>query len=166
MITYIHQYYLAEKGTAMIGIILGILFLVIALLLWKLSPDNPLTKGLITGLLVSGLLQLVLTGSYTVVLSRKIAGLSQLQVQTDRVLQETEISRMKKVFASTYPMALAMDTVFIVMGLLLVFITSSPFWKGIGLSLMALGTVAHIGEAFSMQKNAAYQQKITALKFQ
>ncbi|HEY9044964.1 MAG TPA: hypothetical protein VIN08_03680 [Ohtaekwangia sp.] len=165
MIEYIRQYYLAERSGAMTGIGLGFGFLLLALLLWKLLPLSALTKGLAVGLLVAGSINLVVTISYYIYTSKRIDGLQQLVTQADSTLQQTEIQRMEKVFRSSYPVALLVDAGIILIGIILMMVNNTFFWKGFGLALMILGTVGFIGEGFSMQKNRAYQTAISQLKF-
>jgi hypothetical protein len=165
MLQYIQQYYLAEKNTALAGIITGALFLFISFALWKFIPLSPLTKGLAVGLLVTGSLNLAMTISYRLVVNQKIIKLGQLEKVADTELQQEEVSRMEKVFSTSFKIALYVDAALILVGILIVMSDSVLFWKGIGLSLMILGTSAFIGEGFSMQKNQAYQQKIIHLKF-
>lgn len=165
MIEHIQQYYITEKNGAITGIILGAIIIGIALLLWKVIPLTPLTRGLSVGLAIIGTLVFTVTAVYTVTTTQQINRLTQQAARSNAALQNEEIARMKKVFAVTYPMALSVHTLFIAAGIALVMANSTFFWKGIGLSLMVLGTLAFVSEGFSMQANKAYQQKITSLQF-
>jgi tetrahydromethanopterin S-methyltransferase subunit F len=165
MLQHIQQYYIAEKQTAFYGITVGFVFMAVSFITWKFTPPTALSKGLAIGLLVAGSVNLLMTIPYAVITQHKIVSLNQPSRLSDVELRENEISRMEKVFNSSFKIALCVDSAIILAGIILVMANTSFLWKGVGLSMMILGTAAFTGEGFSMQKNRAYQQKITNLKF-
>ena len=52
----------------------------------------------------------------------------------------------------------------VVLGLILIFTTSKPFWIGIAIGSMIIGTLGHIEETVSMQHNQKYRAEVLQLK--
>ncbi|MEO1099675.1 MAG: hypothetical protein AAFX57_18265, partial [Bacteroidota bacterium] len=56
-------------------------------------------------------------------------------------------------------------SIVIVVGIISIHFGSSEILKGIGIGLLITGTIGHISESISMQKNNHYQQQLQNLNF-
>lgn len=163
MIEYIIQYYQSERNTALIATVIGILFVLSAFVLPKYFGNDKLIKGLSYAFWGASLFFLAAGISVAIHNTRKTEEMKLLS-QTNLELQQSESKRMELVIKDGYHSALILFSTLVVVGLVVVLISSNDLWKGIGLGLLIIGTVGHSTEAFSMQKNKAYLQKIQSLK--
>lgn len=164
MIEHIVQYYQSERNTALIATVIGAIFFISAFALPKYLGNDKLIKGLSYAFWGASLFFLTAGVSVVVHNNRKIEEAKFLS-QTNLELQQSEFKRMELVVQKGYRSALILFSTLVVSGLVFVLFSPNDLWKGIGLGLLIIGTVGHGTEAFSMQKNKAYQQRINSIKF-
>lgn len=162
MIAHMHQYYQSERNTAYIAAAIGIAFLVFTIILFQYFRNDELIKGLTYAFCVAGLFFLIAGFTVAIHNHRKMSEV-KLSHQTNMELHKSEVARMKLVVKTGYRSALVLFSTAVVCGLAVVLFTSNDFWKGVGLALLVIGTTGHLTEAFSMQKNKAYQQEIGSI---
>lgn len=163
MIEHIIQYYQSERNTALIATVIGILFFISAFVLPKYLGNDKLIKGLSYAYWGASLFFLIAGVSVAIHNNRKIEEVKLLS-QTNLELQQSESKRMELVIQKGYRSALILFSTLVVVGLIVLLMSPNDLWKGIGLGLLIIGTVGHGTEAFSIQKNKAYQQKIDSIK--
>lgn len=158
----IQQYYAQERLFALINAGIGGALVVGAAALWFTTSPTSLARGMAYTLLITGVLLAVAGISYTqVVEKRSIAAETSYSTQSEAAVRQEERERIQKVLESGYTAVLAIYTVLILVGLVLLFLTSVvPVWKGVALSLMITGTLGHGIEAFSMQTQRDYLNAI------
>ncbi|WP_020531224.1 hypothetical protein [Flexithrix dorotheae] len=164
MIEYMYQYYQSERSTAILAVAIGVVFLITSFLFFQYFGNYKLVKGLLYTLCGAGLFFLVTGVVVTIHNNRKMEEVA-LSPQTNFVLHQSEKARIQLVLTTGYRFSLILFSTLVVGGLSIILTFSNDLWKGIGLGLLIVGTVGHVMEDFSMQKNQAYQQKLDLVNF-
>ncbi|WP_375586894.1 hypothetical protein [Flagellimonas aurea] len=165
MIEHIYQYYQSEQNTAYIAAAIGMVFLASTFILFQYFENDRLIKGLSYVFCIAGLFFLTAGISVAIHNDRKMEEV-KLSSLTNMELYKSETERMELVIQKGYRSALFLFSSLVVAGLVVLLISPNDLWKGIGLGLLIIGTIGHGTEAFSMQKNKAYQQKIDSINVQ
>jgi len=162
---HILQYYTNEKQGAGWGIALGILFIAVAVGLWRAACSMSLQRGLGYTLLSTGALIVLVTVSAVIYNNRSILHTKEMAVASNADLQRSEVSRMEKVMARSYIGGWVTFSVAAVVGFGLLMLGQKQFMKGIGLGLVLFGLLGISAELFSMKRNRHYLEEIRQLKF-
>ena len=157
------NYYQTEKSTAIVAILIGLLFITAgSILLWKYR-DFPLQKGLMYVFFVAGLFFSIGGYAYKLQVDKSLMN-AELLPNNDSELHKTEKVRINKVLASSYTASLIWFTALILAGLCVRFISPKEIVQGVGIGLILFGTVGHLAEAFSIQSNKSYKQILINLE--
>jgi 4-amino-4-deoxy-L-arabinose transferase-like glycosyltransferase len=165
LLEQIRQYYADEKSGAVYALAAGFIFLSVSAWLWLRFSSNQLSRGLATGFIFAGVLLLVMGIGSIFYNNNKIKGTEKMQAVSERSLQQSEILRMDKVMNVTFHYAFIVFAILMVLALIIILFGRNEYWKGIGIVLMLLVAMVIISDSFSMQRNKAYQQKISMFKF-
>ena len=162
---YILQYYASEKQGAVWGIALGIVFIGVAVWLWRAAGSASLQRGLGHALLGTGALIVVATTVTVVYNNRRILQTKEMPVVSNTDLQRSEVSHMEKVMATAYIGGLVIFSMATVTGIALLTLAQKQSLKGVGLGLFLFGLIGIGAELFSMKRNRQYLEEIRQLKF-
>ncbi|WP_261540454.1 hypothetical protein [Burkholderia multivorans] len=162
MMEVVQAYYANERQFALLGIGIGALLAILGAVLWRTSAVASLGTGMACVLLIAGSLQATASYTYVTMVDRRAEEAAKSYLaQTDAAIRDREVARMRKVLASGYTGALMLNTIFVLVGIGLVFFAMNvPVWKGVALGLMMIGIVGHGIEAFSMQTNRNYKESL------
>lgn len=157
---HIITYYNAESRHSFVnGMATGIVMLLVAILFWSFSDTLSLKKGLAVVLFFGGVL--ASSGGYFSGSSAR-KGLPekiQLYQHDKRQFFEKEWAKVEAIHKAWTRIKLFW-TAFIVLGLVLIFIPVNPFWTGIAIGSLILGTIGHIEEIQSMKHNEWYYNQV------
>lgn len=162
---HILQYYASEKQGAAWGIALGVVFIAVAVWLWRTAGNASLQRGLGYALLSAGALIVLATLITVVYNNRRIRHTKEMPVASNTDLQRAEVSRMEKVMATAYIGGLVTFSVAAVVGIAFLTLAQKQFQKGVGLGLLLFGLLGVGAELFSMKRNRQYLEEIRQLKF-
>jgi len=162
MTSLIYHYYQGERNTAVLAALLGLVLLVGAFIGLYYQGNDRFIRGLSNTLLAAALFFLV-SGIGVIVHNRRKMVETHYNTQSDRDLLHAETQRMEIVLTKGYRSALLLFTALVASGLVLVMTNPESLWKGFALGLLITGALGHTMEAFSMQKNKAYQQKLLTI---
>lgn len=165
MIQQILNYYHDEKHGSVIAVVAGIILFLSAALIWKLFSENPIAKGLSTGFFTTGSLVLIIGISGVFYNNGKIRSVELLKDQKEQSLQQNEITRMDKVMNKTFKYAFITFGILMAAAMALTLITTSWYWKGLGIALIFFIALITLSDTFSMHRNGNYLETIKALKF-
>jgi hypothetical protein len=165
MLDVVRSYYAGERQTALVGVGSGVALLVLALILWRASAAASIGRGMACALLVVGALHAVASGGYAAMLpGREAATLEVYAGRSDGDVKQREIARVEGVLGSGYAGGIALFTALVLVGVALVLVSHElPVRKGVALALMIAGVLGHCTEAFSMQKNHRYLDRVGSL---
>lgn len=145
------------------GMLSGIILLTIAILFWWFSNPQTIFKGLAVIFFVGGLI-FGLGGYYAGSSAKKAIAEKIQSYQTDKQnFIDNEFEKVENIHKSWTGIK-SFWTAFVVLGLILIFTTSKPFWIGIAIGSMIIGTLGHIEETVSMQHNQKYRAEVLQLK--
>ncbi|WP_200974826.1 hypothetical protein [Echinicola sp. 20G] len=156
MVEEIHNYYTAEKVGIPYVVLTGILLVVAAILILFKASAHPLSKGLSTGLLISGVLLIIIILSNKYYNDRMIKKLPDRIHETESELQQSEIQRMEKVMNISFRYSFLGFAGFITILTWLMVITSSYFWKGFFIGLLFLVLPILIADTYNSKRNKEY----------
>lgn len=141
------------------GMLSGIILLTTAILFWWFSNPQTIFKGLAVILFVGGLI--FGFGGFFAGHSAKKALPEKTQLyQTDKQnFLEKEIEKVESIHKSWTGIKILWSA-FILLGLILIFTTAKPFWTGIAIGAMIVGTLGHIEETVSMRHNEKYRTQV------
>jgi len=162
---HIINYYISEKQGALWGIIIAVLFVVVAALFWRRSAHDELKRGLAYALLGTGVLMLFATTLTLLHNNQRIQNTTEIIVNSNQELQQAEIIRMEKVMATAYIGGLATFSFALVLGVLLSLISKRQILKGLGIGLLLFGIIGVSLEFISMKRNRQYLEEIKLLNF-
>lgn len=141
------------------GLVSGIVLLITAILFWWFSNPSSVFKGL-AAILVAGGLIFSIGGYYAGNTAQKaLPEKTQLYQADKQGFLEKEVAKVEGIHQSWTGIKIFW-TAFIVLGLILVFITSKPFWTGIAIGALVVGTIGHIEETVSFQHNKKYRKEV------
>ncbi|MDR1652623.1 MAG: DsbA family protein [Prevotellaceae bacterium] len=163
---YLIKYYLSEFHGTVTGLGAGVIFLIAAVLLWKLGASQGLSRGIAYALIGGGLFFTVACAGVSLHNRKMIQNIEQQDITNNSETQISEIARMENVMKSSYTGALIMFSSCVVIGLLFVLVFQGNLtMKGVGLGLLLFGAYGHFTEAFSMKRNRDYLNELKMLKF-
>lgn len=157
---HIITYYSTESKHGFAGgMVSGIVLLVAAILFWRVSNPSTILKGFSVVIFVGGLI-FGLGGYYAGSTAKKALPEKTKLYQTDKQeFLEKEVIKVEGIHKSWAGIKIFW-TVFIALGLILIFTTSKPFWTGIAIGALIVGTIGHIEEAVSFQHNKKYRNEV------
>ena len=162
---HILQYYTSEKQGAAWGIALGLIFIAVAIWLWRTAGNASLQRGLGYTLLGAGALIVLVTIITVFYNNRRILHTKEMPVASNTDLQRSEVSRMEKVMATAYIGGLVTFSVAAIAGIALLAFAQKLLLKGVGLGLLLFGLLGIGVELFSMKRNRQYLEEVRQLKF-
>jgi hypothetical protein len=156
----ISTYYNAESRHAFVnGMFTGIAMLIFATFLWFYSSNYSINKGIAVVLCLGGILASL--GGYFAGTNARQSLPEKLELyKTDKQnFFKTETEKVTKIH-NDWVRIKVFWTLFLVIGIILIFTSASPFWSGIAIGCLLLGTVGHIEEVQSMKHNEKYYNQI------
>lgn len=160
-LTHLQEYYKGERLGAIVFTIAGVTFLLLCFLLWKQTTAASLGRGLIYPMLLVGI-------------GGTIAGPLLLRSNNDRLHRfpeeyradarafvAKETARLEGVNRAWIPLKITW-TVLIAIGLSLAFMGGSPYWKGLGLGILLIGTLGHVVDGFAHERARVYTELLSA----
>jgi len=147
-----------EIEEALIMGIVGFLFVISALLFWKLG-NTPNAKAMVLPLLIVGMIPLVagVSGVYTNK-KRMIEYTKQYHADPAAFIQSEKerVEAFDEIFKYSYPAAI----ILLIGGAILFFVFKSPNWKAVSLSLMLIGLMAYFIDHFVAERADKYLEEI------
>lgn len=161
---YINHYFNNEKLSAMIGLVLSVVLIAVTFLLWR-YPASPTPRGAAMALFSGAVFLFIATTTTIIHNNSRIRETNATVITSDRALQQIEVKRMEGVLKSAYIAGLALFSVSLMTGLIMMLVVAKPFLKGVALGLIVLGLLGVALELISMKNNRAYFEKIKSLNF-
>lgn len=156
-------YYTSESRHAFYnGLITGVVMFIVGLLLCLRSDGYSLSRGVSTILLLGGMLASV--GGYVSYSKAK----SELPIKLElykseqREFIDVEVRKVDAIHKA-WPGIKLFWTAFIVLGIVLIFVTTKLFWSGLAIGSLLLGTIGHYEELRSMRHNELYYHEVMEL---
>jgi MFS family permease len=159
---FIKTYFTAEKSESLIFMAIGIItisFSAYALFKW----GDSFYKGFAIPVILIGLIQLVVGSTVYFRTPKQITDLEMLYQKDKVAFVEAEMLRMETVMKN-FSLYKKVEVVFVVIGLLLIFFSSSKeFWLGIGVGMLLQGALMLTADIFAERRGTTYQHEITKL---
>ncbi len=161
---HIITYYNTESRLALsAGMVSGIVLLLTAISFWLFSNPNSMLKGIAVIFLMGGLI-FGLGGYFAGTGAKKELPKKLELYKTDtQQFTEQETAKVESIHNAWTGLQLFWSA-FIVLGLIALFIASKPFWTGLALGLLIVGTLGHIEESVSKQHNEKYRLEVLQFK--
>jgi len=157
---FIKTYFTAEKSESLIFMAIGIItisFSAYALLKW----GDSFFKGFAIPVILIGLIQLVVGSTVYFRTPKQIKDLEMLYQKDKVAFVEAETPRMETVMKN-FSLYKKVEVVFVVIGLLLIFFSSSKeFWLGIGVGMLLQGALMLTADIFAERRGTKYQTEIS-----
>lgn len=161
----VQSYYAGERQTALLALGVGAALLLLASILWRASAPTSIARGMAWALLAFGALHAIASGGYVAMLpGREAATLAVYAGQPDGDVKQHEVARLEGVLASGFVGGLVLHTALVLVGVTLALVSHElPARKGVALALMIAGVLGHCTEAFSMEKNRRYLDRVASI---
>jgi len=153
-------YYNAEARHGLItSVITGIIFLAAGILVWWFSDPSTVFRGLVFPLVLGGLIFSI---------GGTIAGINAQKSLTAKVESykanpsefiESEFVKVENINKSWLGIRIFWS-MFLLLGIIILFVTHKNIWVGIGLGSLILGTLGHIEESISYKHNEKYRLEV------
>jgi hypothetical protein len=143
---------------------MAMVFIVVAVLLWRGSLNIEIRRGLAYALLCTGILMVTATTLNVQYNNQRIENTTEI-VTSNYELQQVEIIRMEKVMATAYIGGLTTFSIALALGVLLWLISKRQMVKGIGIGLLLFGMMGLSIKFVSMNRNQHYLEEIKLLNF-
>ncbi|MBS1545155.1 MAG: hypothetical protein JST14_16080 [Bacteroidetes bacterium] len=152
---FIKNYFTAEKNESLIFIAFGILtlsFSVYCLLRW----GDAFYKGFAVPVIFIGLIQLVVGETVYFRTDQQMETLEKLRHQDKPAFVADETRRMETVMKN-FSLYKKIEVAFVVIGLLLIFLTPSrEFWLGLGVGMLLQGALMLTADIFAERRASEY----------
>jgi hypothetical protein len=157
---HIITYYSTESKHGFAGgLVSGIILILTAIFFWYFSNPSSIFKGLSVILFLGGFI-FGFGGYYAGSTAKKALSEKTQLYQTDKQeFIEKEIAKVEGIHKSWTGIKIFWSA-FIVLGLILIFTTAKPFWTGIAIGAMIVGTIGHIEETVSFRHNEKYRKEV------
>jgi hypothetical protein len=158
---FIRQYFNAERAESMVFFGLGVIAIVLATWFF-LGKNSEFYRGMAYPLAIVALIQLAVGASIFMrspVDTARVEGF--VQHEPNRIASE-EIPRMEKVMRQ-FVMLRYFEIALIALGLILIFVSKSDLWRGIGMGLTAQAAIMLACDYFAEARGHVY---LDALKNQ
>lgn len=157
---HLTQYHRGERlGSIGIGIG-GLVFLLLALVIWRTATPGTIARGMLLPIAVLGVLGIVLGSFFLGRNNERLDRYPKEYAADGRAFMAEEGERIAAVHR-TWPTVLIAWTVLVVAGLCLAFL-GSPTWKGVGLGLLLIGTAGHVADGLARERSRTYLERIDA----
>lgn len=157
---HIIEYYNTESRHGFTaGLISGLVLVIAGILFRWLSSSPSIAQGLSIMLLIGGTIFSV--GGYNAGSTTQRALPEKIQFyQTNKwAFLEKEVVKVESIHKAWTGIRIFW-TAFIVLGLILIFSMTKPFWIGIAIGALLVGTIGHIEEVVSFQHNEKYRHEV------
>ncbi len=145
------------------GLALGIVLLIAAVLFWWFSNPSSISKGLSITLLVGALI-FGLGGFYAGYTAKNILPEKTVSyLHNQKQFIEKEHIKIENIHKSWWIIRVFW-TLFILVGLIIIFTTTRHFYLGIAIGFLVVGTIGHIEEIISYQHNENYRCEVLKVK--
>lgn len=162
MFDQLTTYFKAEKSEALIFMIAGLVAAAFAVYAFTALKQRFYT-GIAVPLLLIGLIQFVVGSTVYFRTDKQVAQLETVYRESPAKLAAGEVPRIEGVLKS-FTIIKYTEIVFILSGiLLLLFLRSNDLWFGIGLGLLAQGTLSLILDIFAERRAAVYLEHLQNL---
>jgi hypothetical protein len=154
---FIKTYFTAEKNESLIFILFGVLtigFSVYALVKW----GDSFYRGFAIPAILIGIIQIVVGSTVYFRTDQQIIQVETLYQQDKAAFKNTEGPRMDTVMRN-FSIYKVVEVVFVVIGLLLIFVAASKeFWLGIGVGMLLQGALMLTADIFAERRGKEYIQ--------
>jgi uncharacterized integral membrane protein len=154
-LSQLQEYYKGERLGAIWFTIVGVLLLLLSLFIWKQSPPVSMGRGLLLPLLFVGICGTIAGPLLMRSNNDRLVRLPQEYHADEQAFITKESARLEGVARWWLPLKITW-TLFIVVGLVLAFIGTTPYWKGIGLGLLLIGALGHVVDGFAHERANIY----------
>lgn len=154
MIEQLTTYFRAEKSESLVFMLAGLVaaaFAVYACFVLK----QRLYTGIAVPLLLIGIVQFAVGASVYFRTDKQVARLEQEFRSAPATMAAAETPRMKKVLKS-FTVLKYIETILIAAGLFLLFVHANDFWLGLGIGLVAQGTLSILLDVFAEHRAEIY----------
>lgn len=158
-VDHMTEYYKGERLGAICYTIGGIVFLLLAIAIWKVAAPGTITRGMLVPITIVGLLG---AGAGPFLLRSNNGRLDRFPKEyaaDAKTFVEKETKRMSGVHRNWLPLKV-MWTVLLAVGVGLAFFGASPTWKGVGLGVLVIGTVGHVVDGIASQRSWLYVEQL------
>ena len=151
----LQEYYKGERLGAIWFTIVGVALLLLSLFIWKQSPPVSMGRGLLYPLLFVGIC-CIIAGPLLMRSNKDRLVRFPQEYQVDEqafIIKET--ARLEGVGRWWLPLKITWSLIILV-GLVLAFIGTTPYWKGLGLGLLLIGAIGHVVDGFAHERANVY----------
>ncbi len=159
---FVRNYFNAERAESIVFAAMGIIAIGLALYFW-LAVKRPLTNGMAYPLLLIGLIQITVGSTVYMRSPKDIVRVEQLIQTEPQKLYSEELPRMDKVMQN-FVVYRYTYFVFIAVGVLLMFyVSSNPFIKGIGCGMFIQAALMLFADYFAELRGHMYIDAVQKL---
>jgi hypothetical protein len=159
---FIRNYFTAEKSESLIFMVMGVItitFSVYVLIKW----GDSFYKGFAIPVILIGLIQLAVGSTVYFRTDKQVQDLESLFQKNKKAFIEGEIPRMEVVMKN-FSLYKKVEVAFVVIGLVLIFMTSSKeFWLGVGAGMLLQGALMLTADIFAERRGTSYQQSLRSI---
>jgi hypothetical protein len=158
----LYQYFREEKAESLFFMAVGVAAIAVVLYV-LLARNEALLRGAAIPLAVVGLIQVVVGGSVYFRTDSQVAALEQQFSVSSQSLASHELPRMATVNRN-FVYYRYIETAFVLMGVLLMLgLRRHDFWLGIGMGMLAQGTLMLLLDLFAERRADMYTAWLTGL---
>ncbi len=155
MIEQLNTYFKAEKSESLLFMLAGLLAAAFAVYAFFIGKQKFFT-GIAVPLLLVGIIQLVVGSSVYFRTDKQLAQLETAYKTAPSKMASEELPRMEVVMKN-FTLYKYIEIVFIISGvLLLLFLRRNDLWTGVGIGLLAQGSIMLILDIFAERRADAY----------
>lgn len=159
LLHHMTEYYKGERLGAICYTVGGIVFLLLAIAIWKVAEPGTITRGMLIPVALVGVLGTVAGPLLVRSNNQRLANFAK-EITDDRAaFLAKEVPRMAGVHRTWLPLKVAW-TVLLVAGAALAFTGGTPIWKGVGLGLLLIGAVGHTVDGIASERSRIYVEQL------
>lgn len=158
VLQHMTEYYKGERLGAICYTIGGIVFLLLALAIWKVAVPGTITRGMLIPVTVLGVLGTAMGPLLVRSNNVRLERFPKEYAADANAFVERDSERMAGVHRAWLPLKITW-TVLIAAGVCLAFF-GTPTWKGVGLGLLLIGTVGHVVDGIASERSRIYIEQL------
>lgn len=161
LLPHLTDYYKGERLGAICYTVGGIVFLLLALAIWKVAAPGTITRGMLIPVAIVGVLGCGVGPLLWRSNNDRLDRFPKEIAADEHGFFQKETARMAGVHRAWLPLKITW-TVLLAIGVCLAFIGGTPIWKGVGLGLILIGTVGHVVDGIASERSRIYVEQLAA----
>ena len=162
LLPHLLTYFRGERFNGVAMTVAGVVFLTLALLVWKQAAPASMARGLVLPLCFLTFAGLGGGPYFWWSGAQRLERFPQELRNEPSTFLEQESARMAGVNRIWLPLKITW-TVLLVIGAFLAFRGTEPLWKGLGLGLILIGAMGHVVDGFASDRAQRYTAHLTAV---